>query len=461
MKGFGHDLMVRSMRTLRVVLLVVAPSLFAPPLLTAQNAAQDAAQDAARPISLEDAVRLARRNAPAAVQARNSVRQSAASVRTNYAGFLPSLTFSSGANRSEGQTFNLQQQLVPIQRPWAGSHSLSSSVDLFSGGRRFYNLRAAQSNLDAAEATEISQSFNVALSVKQQYFAVLAARESESAAVKQLEQSDQQLRAATARVAAGAATRSDSLRSSIQVGNARLAMLTAQNNLSTANASLSRLVGSMEIVTALPADTSETGDIALTDAELLALAVRGPLVQQSEAQMTAARQTARAALAPYLPTVSLSFGATYNTSNTDSTFRPFGRSENYNYSTRLGVSLPLFNGLNREQQVVNTKVAEDNAAANLRDARLNARQQMIQLLGTFRTAEARVQIQLSSVEAGEEDLRVQQERYNLGASTLLDLLTSQTTLDQARSALIQARLDARVAKAQIEALIGRDLSVAP
>jgi outer membrane protein len=52
---------------------------------------------------------------------------------------------------------------------------------------------------------------------------------------------------------------------------------------------------------------------------------------------------------------------------------------------------------------------------------------------------------------------VQQQRYSLGASTLLDLLTSQLTLNQARASLIQARFEARVARAQIEALIGREL----
>jgi outer membrane protein len=52
---------------------------------------------------------------------------------------------------------------------------------------------------------------------------------------------------------------------------------------------------------------------------------------------------------------------------------------------------------------------------------------------------------------------VQQQRYTLGASTLLDLLTSQTTLNQQRAALIQARQDYRLARAQIEAIIGRDL----
>ena len=71
-------------------------------------------------------------------------------------------------------------------------------------------------------------------------------------------------------------------------------------------------------------------------------------------------------------------------------------------------------------------------------------------------------VQLISVTAAKEDLRVQQLRYNAGASTLLDVLTSQNQLSQAETALIQARFDARVARARLEALIGQRLSpVAP
>ena len=102
-------------------------------------------------------------------------------------------------------------------------------------------------------------------------------------------------------------------------------------------------------------------------------------------------------------------------------------------------------------------MAEDNAAAQLRDARLAARQSIIQQLGGLRTAEERIRIQQASVLAAQEDLRVQQQRYAVGASTLLDLLTSQSQLNQARAALIQARQDYRIARAQIEAIIGRDL----
>jgi outer membrane protein len=426
---------------------LVVSLLLVPTLLLAQEP---------RPIELDEAVRLARRNAPAAVQARNSIRTSAAAVRSRYAAFIPSLSFSSGVSKQDGTRFVPDfNQVVSTDQPWRGSHRFNSSLELFDGGRRWFELRRAQAEVDAAEASEVSQSFNVALQVKQQYYAVLAAREQRAAADKQLEQAEQQLRASTARVQAGAATRSDSLRSSIQVGNAQLAILTAENALATANASLSRLIGSVAIVTAVAADTAETGDIAVGDDELLALAETGPAVQQANARLAAARQGSRAAKTPYLPTLSGSMGWSFAAQ--DPGFRFTGDSRNRNVSTSLSISFPIFNGLSREQQVVTASVAQANAVAEQRDAKLSARQQMVQQLGNFRTAEARVRIQQASVAAGEEDLRVQQERYNLGASTLLDLLNSQSTLDQARQALIQARLDARTAKAQIEALIGRDL----
>ena len=59
--------------------------------------------------------------------------------------------------------------------------------------------------------------------------------------------------------------------------------------------------------------------------------------------------------------------------------------------------------------------------------------------------------------SGLENLRVITQQYNLGTKQLLDVLTAQASLDLARSNLIAARLSARVAKANIEALIGRDL----
>ncbi len=418
----------------------------------------------ARQIPLDEAVRLARRNAPASVQSRNAIRQASGAVRQRYAAFLPNITFGSGVSNSEG--FNLAQvpdtanpgSFISVPRPfrqdWNGNHSLNTSLQLFGGGSRIFQLQQARAQLDAAEAADITQDFAIALQVKQQYYAVLAAREQRAAAQRQLESAEQQLRASTARVQAGAATRSDSLRTSIQVGNAKLAILQAENTLATANAALSRLIGSEQLVTATDSvNTSER--IGLTDEQLLENAERSPAVRQARANQIAAKEGNRTSWSQYLPTLSVSLNKSF--SGRPGEFQLWGDGDLNSTRTNYSVSWNLFNGLNREQQALQTRIALDNAEAQLRDARLNARQQLVQQIGAFRTAEARVQIQLASVAAGEEDLRVQQERYALGASTLLDVLNSQTTLDQARRDLIQARLDARTAKAQIEALIGTDL----
>src|SRR5258705_5770697 len=124
---------------------------------------------------------------------------------------------------------------------------------------------------------------------------------------------------------------------------------------------------------------------------------------------------------------------------------------------RLSLSFPIFNQFQREGQVVQADVTYDNAEAALRDALLAARQDLTQVLGVYRTADDRLESQRLTVEASEEDLRVQQARYKVGGSTFLDVLTSEAQLDQARLALIRARYDRRVARAQLEALVGRDL----
>jgi outer membrane protein len=445
----------------RVLALAAGWVVLVAPALGGQGVAGDATADGARPIALDEAVRLAQHNAPLSVQARGQLRTASAQVRSAYASFLPNFNVSLGGVRqfaADRVRINPQTGVTETlsAEDWSYSNGLALGVDIFDGGRRFHDVGAAKAGVSAADANDVLQRFRVALEVKQQFYNVLAAREREGAARAQLEQATQQLRAATARVAAGAATKSDSLRSVILVGDAQLAALTAQNDLRVANAALTRLVGSAAVVTAAPADTllEEAVGAPLDSAALLALAERGPGVAQAEASSGAARAQRRAARSPYLPTISANYSR--NGSGFDSRYGfgndPFA----YQGSLRLALSYPLFNQLTREAEVVRSDVAAENANAALRDARLQARQSLTQFLGALRTAEQRVLIQLASVAAAEEDLRVQQQRYALGASTLLDQLTSQTQLNQSRAALIQARYDARVARAQIEALVGRE-----
>src|SRR5688572_30823631 len=263
--------------------------LFAPLMIAAPVAFAQSPADSLRPISLQEAVSLAQRNAPAAVQARGQLRTSSSAVRSAWGSFLPSLTANLSKSKRSADRFDpVQDRWITSTQPWNYSAGLSTGLELFDGGRRFAELRAARAGVDAAEANETTQRFNIALQVKREYANVLAARESESAARAQLEQAQAQLRSSVARVQAGAATMSDSLRSVIQLGNARLALLTAQNNLRVASASLTRLVATPFMVTADPIDTLERQLVQVDSAELLGTALEGPLVRQAELNVRAA-----------------------------------------------------------------------------------------------------------------------------------------------------------------------------
>ena len=429
-------------------------ALLVPALLGAQS---PIVIEGARALPLKDAVSLAQQNALGAVQARGQVRTAESSVRAARASLFPSLNFTMGQVNQSGDRFDSQGRLVPYlaPQPWSYTTGISSTVNLFDGGRRLNEIRRTRSDVGAAEANEVSQQFNVSLQVKTQYYSILAARESEAAARAQLEQAQEQLKASIARTRAGVATLSDSLRSVVAVGNAQLALITARNNVRVASAALTRLVGSETPVTALPSDTLDLALAPIDSASLAGMLDEGPTVRQAEAQLNSAQTSVRSARTPYLPTVDLTYSRSGN--GFDKYYGIGGQSLAYTNNFAIRLAYPLFNNYQREDALNRARVNADVAEATVRDARLAAQQSLVQQLGALRTAQQRIALQQVSVAAATEDVRVQQQRYTLGASTLLDLLTSQSTLDAARSALIQARQDFRVARAQLEALVGREL----
>jgi len=413
---------------------------------------------AQRAITLQEAVAMARRNALVVIQAQGQSKTSAAAVRAAYGAFLPNVSLSAGATRqftSGSRTRVENGQIITLPSdPWSSNAGLSANVDLFTGGQRFFDLRQARARDTAAEVNETAQQWNATLAAEQQYFNVLAARESQAAAAAQLEQAELQRKTAIARVLARAATRSDSLRAEIQYRTAQLAVTDARNSFETANAALTRTIGSPEPVTAA-ADIGERPGLALEDASLRQLAESGPAVQQSKALLDAAKAAQRSAWTDYIPSLS----ASYSRTGSGSGNAPELASSDFSYSgsLRFTATLPLFNQFQREQRITQAKADQEVAEAALRDARLGATENVTTQLGAFRSAEERVTSLSASLDAAEEDLRVQQQRYAVGASTLLDVLTSQTQLNQARSDLIRARYDLRIAKARLEALVGREL----
>ena len=416
------------------------------------------APDSARKISLEEAISMAQRNSPDAIQAEGTERTSRAARTSAIGAILPSASFNMGHVIQLGGAvarLNSNGELVAVAQKPTNTLGVGLNMTIFDGGQKLYDLRTAKSQIEAAEANSVAVKYNIALGVKQQYFAVLAAIESEDAARLQMAQATEQFKTSALKVRAGVATRSDSLRGVIQVGNAQLALITARSNKEAADAALTRLVGSPVPVTADPTSVQENMAALPDSAELAKLAQDGPAVQQAQANVDAAKEATKASKATYLPSLSASYSR--SGSGTDPRF---GLGDDpFTYSGRLSFSLsyPIFNNFQREEQVVRAKVSQANAEATFRDQQLAATQLLTQNIGALRGASQRVAVQAASVAAAQEDVRVQQQRYNIGASTLLDLITSQAALATAEQALIQARYDYRIARAQLEALIGRDL----
>jgi outer membrane protein len=432
---------------------LVLALLVAPAIALAQQPAADAGF---KPVTVNEAVALAHQNAPSAVQARSSIANAAGTLRTTRNQLLfPTLSGSLGHSQGAGQQLTNEGALVRRVSTPSYSTGLSASYTIFDGGKRVYDIRARRADLNAAEVSESATRFNLALQVKQQYYAILAAREAETASQIALDLARQQLAASVARVNAGAAIISDSLRSFVAVGNAQLSVLTAQNNVRNASLALTRITGSETPITATVSDTSEFVIQPIDSMAVVAAAMSAPTIRQAEAALAASSAAVRSARTAYMPTLSTSLR--YSGSGYDKFYGIGSEKLAYSNNFSLSASLPIWDGGNRSEAVHRAQATVTNQEASLRDAKLLAQQNILQQLGALRTAEVRIRIQQLSLQAAQEDLRVQQQRYNLGSSTQLEVTTSQNALNSARQALIQARLDYRTARAQIEAIIGQDL----
>ena len=157
----------------------------------------------------------------------------------------------------------------------------------------------------------------------------------------------------------------------------------------------------------------------------------------------------------YLPTLSV----TYSTSSQGLTqpwqgFTPPNRNLN---QLRFGLSWTIFNGFAREQQLTSSAVQRDVANARTEDTRRQVNAALTQQFAAAATAFEQIDIARANLAAATEDLRVQNERYRVGAATILDLLTSQAALTQAQVNLVQTRYNYLIARAQVEAVLGRTL----
>ncbi|MHB1328380.1 MAG: TolC family protein [Gemmatimonadales bacterium] len=419
--------------------------------LTGSAAAQQ------RSLTLREALDRAALVDPQVVQALGAYRNSSAAVRTAYGQFLPDIraTASWGTSFSDGPA-RLDPTTGEVLPGGTSNASLNlganASYDLFTGFRRGRDLNAARASRAQADATVDYQRAQNRLRTTRAF--IEAAQTTQLVAVRReaIRRAEEQFQIAVARLATRAANVADSLTATVTLNEARLRLASEERQLAASEAALARLIGEDGRVTAV-IDSSLFGAAEVADTNALrAEAVRqAPQVLRTEAAEDAAAASLSAAKSLYLPSLNL----TANTSFAGSRFNEY---QLYNSrSVALGLSYPLFNRFQREQQITSRRSDHETASAQAADARREVGATLTTQLAALRAAEVRVTTALANLDAARALVRVQMERYRIGSLTIDVLSRAQEQLDAAEAEAVRARFEYVLAKAEIEALIGRTL----
>ena len=397
-----------------------------------------------RTVTLEEAIQLAVSNHPVTVAAETQVEQASARRLEALGTFLPSLTVNGIYTNSSNQRFDQS-----TGRLVSTSYTAQTQMgyDVFTAGRRLVGMRSARALANAADASLREARFTTALQTTAAYYQAAAAVQLLAVARQRLDRARQQQAFAETRLEVGTATRSDVLRAELEVGNAEVAVIDAESALRSARLSLGRQIGTGGEVEPAESELPLTAPTLPGADSLAGIAARSsPLVATAEANVVASSADRLSAYTQYVPTLRLTGGLDW--------FSPTYPPQNRSWSLRLFASLPVFNGFTREANLQRTAAAERLAEARARDAMLNARAAAVDAAQQIESASRRVAIATRAVELAREDLRVQEERYQIGAATIVELQTSQVALAEAESSYVRSRQQLGVAVATLEAVLG-------
>lgn len=334
---------------------------------------------------------------------------------------------------------------------------ISSSIRLFDGFGNINRLRAASQDVTASEHTLSYTRKRVQESVISAYYNLLrskllltVAQEAETVAKEQLDRTQ-------ALYELGSAARSDVLKSQVQHGNTRLELVRARNAERQAHVDLEyamnlTISADFDIDTTATMDTSE---MPAYDAERdYAMTHRDNLLA-ARARERASHSRAWAAKGDLLPT--LDFQYSYSMTKSTSQFR-FGASRNDN---RQWSFFANWNVWDRYRTYSNIAQARATARSNeyaRKQAELDAIREVRQLVNSMDEARERLGVAHENVARSREDLRLAQEKFRVGAGTILDTITAESDLTATRANEVQAVVDYLIARANLTRATGREFS---
>ena len=394
-------------------------------------------------LALPDVIDVALGNNPQTRITWAQSRAAAAGYASSRGRWLPTLQVD--ANGGPARAISSNPARVPADRTTMTT-TLSLQYLLFDFGARGGTMAAAHEALFAADLTHNSTVQAVVLQAEGAYFGYQASRGLFEASKQSVATAQANLSAADRRHDVGLATIADVLQARTALAQSRLASQTAEGSLQAARAQLALALGlpanaPFDVVT----DTGATPVTVLAENvdTLIARAIRErPDVMAARALARQSAQQVRVTQSALLPSVTV--GANRGQSNSNNTAL-----QGTTYALTFGVSVPLFNGLSRESDVAAARENAAAAAARADQSQLNAAAQVWTSYWALQTATQRVATAGDLLTSAVRSEEVARGRYAEGVGSILDLLTAQSALADARAQAILGRWTWYAALAQL------------
>ena len=424
----------------------------------------------AQMLTADRAVQLALQKNMQIVQADASVLEARGGLYSAWSGLLPGvsagMTFNDSRTTNETGFTQFAGTVVPVDPNDSKFSSRTPSLSASWTGLRFSNwsnYRSASSGLAAASRSRDATRAEVALTTRRQFYEVVKAAKLQDVAEGALRLSRDDERRVNALFEVGSVSRSDLLKARVRSSQSELDLLNARHNVLTQRNVLAGMLGlreaAMDPVDTLLSTSAQTFDEAALQAE----AGRShPDLAAARMELQAARanrMSARLARLPYVVAQgSIQYSPTSDFTTTDigSGLSTTGKNENdRTLQGQIALRWDVFDGFASDARNASANArlrrAEENHAAVERNLAGDVHLAVLE----HQKALEQANVAQRGLESATENLKLTQEKYNVGSATILELIDAQVQLQRAQSDGVNALAAIRVAEAQINRVRGR------
>ena len=373
-----------------------------------------------------------------------------------WSNFLPYARASFNWDRSDISMWRYIEGQGLIDNTTNYSWSFGLSQNLFDGGYSFANYNSKRSSkLSAKDDLKLARQETV-LKVKQNCYELLKAKMLYDLQKEAVKRSEEQLNMAKARFDLGSASLSDYLKAKVQLGEDSLALITYENNVRLAQATLNATLGldigtPIKVAEKLEEYKEFEADLNQMIKEALA---EHPKIDRAKMGKNRAHSGITMARSQRLPKVTFSLGYSWSNWEFPDTWNEY-RGVFDPWGMRLNISLNIFDGFSITSQVQSAKAFYYQAQENLKQKKRETELEIRQAFLKVKEGEQKIRVAETALKAAEEDMKLTQEKYNLGAASMLELLDANVSYKRAKNNQVESLYDYNLAIAQLEKAIGK------